>query len=150
MTYKETMTSDFFEAWFKTFLLPTLDRLSIIIMDNARSRGIDFYHFLLTYLSIILLSKHEHKLKNTSEKYCQIAILFLRYFCPTLVSINYKYFKFIAKKDDSLRKSSDIFDLSRRNSSDYLLIHRDLTTMVVDTESALDIWHKDVEFQATV
>ncbi|MBY4971903.1 IS630 family transposase [Streptococcus suis] len=36
MTYKETMTSDFFEAWFKTFLLPTLDRPSVIIMDNAR------------------------------------------------------------------------------------------------------------------
>ena len=36
MTYKETMTSDFFEAWFKTFLLPTLDRPSVIIIDNAR------------------------------------------------------------------------------------------------------------------
>ncbi|WP_367985612.1 IS630 family transposase [Streptococcus sp. ZY1909104] len=36
MTYRETMTSDFFEAWFKTFLLPTLDRPSVIIMDNAR------------------------------------------------------------------------------------------------------------------
>ena len=30
------MTSDFFEAWFKTFLLPTLDRPSVIIMNNAR------------------------------------------------------------------------------------------------------------------
>ena len=36
MTYKETMTSDFFEAWFKTFLLPTLDKPAVIIMDNAR------------------------------------------------------------------------------------------------------------------
>ncbi|MGV3355158.1 hypothetical protein ACEE91_11250, partial [Streptococcus orisratti] len=25
----------------------------------------------------------------TSEKYCQITILFLRHFCPALVSINY-------------------------------------------------------------
>ncbi|MFZ2916288.1 MAG: transposase, partial [Streptococcus suis] len=36
MTYKETMTSDFFKAWFKTFLLPALDKPSVIIMDNAR------------------------------------------------------------------------------------------------------------------
>lgn len=36
MTYKETMTSDFFEAWFKIFLLPTLDKPFVIIMDNAR------------------------------------------------------------------------------------------------------------------
>jgi len=36
MTYKETMTSDFFEAWFKIFLLPTLDKPSVIIMYNAR------------------------------------------------------------------------------------------------------------------
>ena len=36
MTYKETMTSDFFEVWFKIFLLPTLDKLSVIIVDNAR------------------------------------------------------------------------------------------------------------------
>ncbi|MGF0087227.1 hypothetical protein ACQRD4_07920, partial [Streptococcus hyointestinalis] len=27
--------------------------------------------------------------KNTSEKYYQIAILFLRHFCPVLVSIDY-------------------------------------------------------------
>lgn len=36
MTCKDTMTSDFFEAWFKTFLLPTLDKPAVIIMDNAR------------------------------------------------------------------------------------------------------------------
>ncbi|MBY5032126.1 IS630 family transposase [Streptococcus suis] len=36
MTYKDTMTSDFFEAWFKTFLLPTLGKPSVIIMDNAK------------------------------------------------------------------------------------------------------------------
>ncbi|NQP55086.1 IS630 family transposase [Streptococcus suis] len=36
MTYKETMTSDFFEVWFKIFLLTTLDKPSVIIMDNAR------------------------------------------------------------------------------------------------------------------
>ena len=36
MTYEETMTSDFFEAWFQKFLLPTLNKPSVIIMDNAR------------------------------------------------------------------------------------------------------------------
>ncbi|VQZ18375.1 IS630-Spn1, transposase Orf1 [Streptococcus pneumoniae] len=36
MTYEETMTSDFFEAWFQKFLLPTLTTPSVIIMDNAR------------------------------------------------------------------------------------------------------------------
>ena len=36
MTYKETMTGDFFEAWFQKFLLPTLKTPSVIIMDNAR------------------------------------------------------------------------------------------------------------------
>ena len=36
MTYEDTMTSKFFEAWFQKFLLPTLNTLSVIIMDNAR------------------------------------------------------------------------------------------------------------------
>ena len=36
MTYEETMTSNFFEAWFQKFLLPTLNTPSVIIMDNAR------------------------------------------------------------------------------------------------------------------
>ena len=36
MTYEETMTSDFFEAWFQKFLLPTLNKPPVIIMDNAR------------------------------------------------------------------------------------------------------------------
>ena len=34
MTYEETMTSDFFEAWFQKFLLPILNKPSVIIMDN--------------------------------------------------------------------------------------------------------------------
>ncbi|CKI65734.1 IS630-Spn1%2C transposase Orf2 [Streptococcus pneumoniae] len=38
MTYEEMMTSDFFEAWFQKFLLPTLNTPSVIIMDNARFR----------------------------------------------------------------------------------------------------------------
>ncbi|HFI0422102.1 TPA: transposase, partial [Streptococcus suis] len=36
MTYKDTMTSDFFEAWFKTFVLPNLETPCVIIMDNAK------------------------------------------------------------------------------------------------------------------
>ena len=36
MTYEETMMSDFFEACFQKFLLPTLNTPSVIIMDNAR------------------------------------------------------------------------------------------------------------------
>ena len=36
MTYEEMMTSEFFEAWFQKFLLPTLNKPSVIIMDNAR------------------------------------------------------------------------------------------------------------------
>ncbi|COS04069.1 IS630-Spn1%2C transposase Orf2 [Streptococcus pneumoniae] len=34
--YEEVGTSDFFEAWFQKFLLPTLTTPSVIIMDNAR------------------------------------------------------------------------------------------------------------------
>ena len=36
MTYEETMTSEFLEAWFQKFLLPTLTKPSVIIMDCAR------------------------------------------------------------------------------------------------------------------
>ncbi|HGK0347403.1 TPA: transposase, partial [Streptococcus pneumoniae] len=36
MTYEEMMTSDFFEAWFQKFFLPTLTTPSVIIMDNVR------------------------------------------------------------------------------------------------------------------
>ncbi|CJN03316.1 putative IS630-Spn1 transposase [Streptococcus pneumoniae] len=32
MTYEEMMTSDFFEAWFQKFLLPTLTTPSVIIV----------------------------------------------------------------------------------------------------------------------
>ncbi|VPR37382.1 IS630-Spn1, transposase Orf2 [Streptococcus pneumoniae] len=47
MTYEETMTSDFFEAWFQKFFLPTLTTPSVIIMDNARFHrmGVDVHLF---------------------------------------------------------------------------------------------------------
>ena len=85
MTYEETMTSDFFEAWFQKFLLPTLSTTSVIIMDNARFHRMgklellceEFGHnFLPTHLSTILLRKHELISKSTSKRYCQVSILF--------------------------------------------------------------------------
>ncbi|KYB07666.1 transposase [Streptococcus pneumoniae] len=36
MTYEETMTSDFFEAWFQKFLLPTLTTLVLVSIDYSR------------------------------------------------------------------------------------------------------------------
>lgn len=100
MTYKETMTSDFFEVWFKIFLLPTLDKPSVIIMDNARFHRINKLKELCKEQGHRLLplppyspeynpiEKTWAQIKKHSEKYCQIAILFLRHFCPALVSIN--------------------------------------------------------------
>ncbi len=99
MTYKDTMTSGFFEAWFKTFLLPTLGKPSVIIMDNAKfhrmSKLKDLceeqgHRLLPLHRNIIPLRKYGLTSKNTSEEYCQIAILFLRHFRPALVSVDYK------------------------------------------------------------
>ncbi len=78
MIYEETMTSNFFEAWFQKFLLPTLGTPSVIIMDKARFHrmnrlellceeyGINFYLFHPTLLSIILLRKHGFISKRAS------------------------------------------------------------------------------------
>ncbi|EOB15984.1 Spn1, transposase Orf2 [Streptococcus pneumoniae 801] len=38
MTYEETMMSDFFEAWFQKFLLPTLTTPSVIIVKRNKNR----------------------------------------------------------------------------------------------------------------
>ncbi|ELU85045.1 hypothetical protein PNI0199_01519 [Streptococcus pneumoniae PNI0199] len=38
MTYEETMTSDFFEAWFQKFLLPTLTVPLVIILKRSKNR----------------------------------------------------------------------------------------------------------------
>ena len=101
MTYEETMTSDFFEAWFQKFLLPTLNKPSVIIMDNARFHRMgklellceEFGHKLLPlppyspeYNPIEKTWAH---IKSTSKRYCQVSILFLRLFCLVLVSIYY-------------------------------------------------------------
>ena len=55
-----------------------------------KSLGINFYLFLPTHLSTILLRKHGLISKSTSKRYYQVAILFSRLFCPVLVSIDYK------------------------------------------------------------
>ena len=65
------------------------------------------------------MRKHGLKLKNTSEKYCQIAILSLRHFCPVLVSINYKSdrnilqtcFEFAQKIVESDKSENSILNL---------------------------------------
>ena len=79
MTYEETMTSDFFEAWFQKFLLPILNTPLVIIMDNARFHRMgklellceEFGHKILplppTHLSTILLRKHGLISQSTSK-----------------------------------------------------------------------------------
>ena len=53
----------------------------------VKSLVINFYLFLPTHLSTILLRKHGLISKSTSKRYYQVAILFLRLFCLILVSI---------------------------------------------------------------
>ncbi|VFI00407.1 phage integrase (pseudogene) [Streptococcus pneumoniae] len=54
-----------------------------------KSLGINFYLFLPTHLSTILLRKHGLISKSTSKRYYQVAIPFTRLFCLVLVSIDY-------------------------------------------------------------
>ena len=102
MTYEDTMTSDFFEAWFQKFLLPTLNIPSVIIMDNARFHRIgklellceEFGHKLLPlppYSPEYNPIENTYGLisKNTSKRYYRVVILFTRLFCLVLVSIDY-------------------------------------------------------------
>ena len=70
MTYEETMTSDFFEAWFQKFLLPTLNTPSVIIMDNARFHRMGKLEFLCEEFGHKLLplppySPEYHPIKKT-------------------------------------------------------------------------------------
>ena len=102
MTYEETMTSDFFEAWFQKFLLPILTTPSVIILDNARFHRMgklellceEFGHKLLPlppyspeYNPIEKTWAH---IKKHLKKVYQVAIPFIRLFCPTPVSVDYK------------------------------------------------------------
>lgn len=58
-----------------------------------KNLGINFYHFLPTHLSTILLRKHG----LISKRYYQVVILFSRLFYPILVSIDYKKLEFTEK-----------------------------------------------------
>lgn len=103
MTYEETMTSDFFEAWFQKFLLPTLNTPSvIIIMDNARFHRMGKLELLCEEFGHELLplppyspeynpiEKKWAHVKKHLKKVLPIAILFPRLFYLILVSIEYK------------------------------------------------------------
>ena len=93
MAYEETMTSAFFEAWFQKFLLPTVNKPSVIIMDNARFHRMgklyllceEFGHKLLPLLPY---TSETHFKK--SKRCCQVAILFSKLFCLVLISIDYR------------------------------------------------------------
>ncbi|CVM07771.1 IS630-Spn1, transposase Orf2 [Streptococcus pneumoniae] len=101
MTYEETMTSDFFEAWFQKFLLPTLTTPSVIIMDNARFHRMGKLELLCEEFGYKLLplppyspeynpiEKTWAHIKKPRKRYYQVAIPFMRLFCLVLVSIDY-------------------------------------------------------------
>ena len=88
MTYEETMTSDFFEAWFQKFLLPTLNTPSIIIMDNARFHRMGKLELLCEEFGHKLLllppySPEYHPIKKTwahIKKHLEKSITKLQYF----------------------------------------------------------------------
>ena len=102
MTYEETMTSNFFEAWFQKFLLATLTTPSVIIVDNTRFHRMTKIELLCEEFGHKLLplppyspeynpiEKHELISKSTSKRYYQLAIPFTRFFCLVLVSVCYK------------------------------------------------------------
>ena len=101
MTYEETMTSEFWEAWFQKFLLPTLNKPSVISMDNARFHRMGKIELLCEEFGHKLLPlppyspeynpmrKHGLISKSTSKGYYQVAILFTSLCRPILVSIDY-------------------------------------------------------------
>ena len=103
MTYEETMTSEFWEAWFQKFLLPTLNKPSVISMDNARFHRMGKIELLCEEFGHKLLPlppyspeynpmrKHGLISKSTSKGYYQVAILFTSLCRLILVSIDYIY-----------------------------------------------------------
>lgn len=88
MTYEETMTSDFFEAWFQKFLLPTLNTPSVIIMDNTRFHRMGKLELLCEEFGHKLLplppySPEYHPIKKTwahIKKHLEKSITKLQYF----------------------------------------------------------------------
>ena len=105
MTYEETMTSEFFEAWFQKFLLPTLNKPSVIIMDNAKFHRMGKLELLCEEFGNKLLplppyspeynpiEKTWAHIKKHLKKVLLSVILFLGLFCLVLVSIDYIFYK---------------------------------------------------------
>ena len=79
----------------------------------VKSLGINFYLFLPTHLSTILLRKHGLMSKSTSKRYYRVVILFSRLFCLVLVSIDYKIPTSITIPSDAMVPYAD--KLSSRN-----------------------------------
>ncbi|VOP25127.1 antibiotic biosynthesis monooxygenase subfamily protein [Streptococcus pneumoniae] len=67
MTYEEMMTSDFFEAWFQKFLLPTLTTPSVIRINQET---LDKHHQSKTMQKILDLRKKYH-LQMQVERYIE-------------------------------------------------------------------------------
>ncbi|VOE21364.1 IS630-Spn1, transposase Orf2 [Streptococcus pneumoniae] len=71
MTYEEMMTSDFFEAWFQKFLLPTLTTPSVIIMDNARFHRMGKLELLCEEFGFVLFQIQSTIYHNGQRASCQ-------------------------------------------------------------------------------
>ena len=83
-----------------------------------KNLGINFYHFLPTHLSTILLRRNGLILKSISKRYCQVVILFSRLFCPALASIDYIFKqKRIWNKSLTLNIKSEQNELSDTQNS---------------------------------
>ncbi len=107
------MTSDFFKAWFQKFLLPTLNKPSVIIMDNARFHRMGKLELLCEEFGHKLLplppyspkynpiEKTQAHIKKHLKRYYRVVVLFSRLFCLTLVSIDY-----IGKECSTLKEQS--------------------------------------------
>ena len=102
MTYEETMSSNFFEAWFQKFILLTVNKPSVIIIDNARFHRTGKLNLLCEEFGHKLLplppytpeynpnEKTWAHFKKLLKKVFQVSILFSRLFCLILISIDYR------------------------------------------------------------
>ena len=72
-----------------------------------KNLGINFYLFLPTHLSTILLRKHGLISKSTSKRYYQVALPFMKLSCPTLVLVDYRILHLSLLSGKSKRDWSD-------------------------------------------
>ncbi|VNA76954.1 puttaive FtsX-family transport protein [Streptococcus pneumoniae] len=72
MTYEETMTSDFFEAWFQKFFLPTLTTPSVIGKEAIKHLESPFG----MNMSNITIDGQEMDLSQTMPSYAQVVSLY--------------------------------------------------------------------------